>query len=170
MTEPTTDDITAAEPAISAQEIPATVMANDAPVAEKDTRATEEIGPKEVESGSIAVYTPLRTLEIPTPISALAFGHASHLFVGAADGSLRVYDLSTYKVVKAVKGLGAEISSIVCVKRSGSELRDAWVGCGKEILKFQMDVPKLVLDRSDALLTLGVGAIDEDEVNESAGD
>lgn len=29
-----------------------------------------------------------------------------------------------------------------------------------------MDVPKLVLDRSDALLTLGVGAIDEDEVNE----
>lgn len=83
MTEPTTDDITAAEPAISAQEIPATVMANDAPVAEKDTRATEEIGPKEVESGSIAVYTPLRTLEIPTPISALAFGHASHLFVGA---------------------------------------------------------------------------------------
>jgi len=49
------------------------------------------------------------------------------------DGSLRVYDLSSYKVLKAVRGLGAEVSSIVCVKRPGSELRDAWIAHGKMV-------------------------------------
>ncbi|TFK63229.1 hypothetical protein BDN72DRAFT_826806 [Pluteus cervinus] len=109
-----------------------------------------------------------RVLQINTPISSLAFGHASHLFVGSGDGSLRVYDLSTFKVVKAIKGLGSEVSSIVCVKRPSSELRDAWVGCGKQILKFQLDMPKMILEPSDALLTIEVGDNDQDEVNELA--
>ena len=49
------------------------------------------------------------------------------------DGSLRVYDLSSYKVLKAVRGLGAEVSSIICVKRTGSELRDAWMAHGQKV-------------------------------------
>jgi hypothetical protein len=49
------------------------------------------------------------------------------------DGILRVYDLSSFKVLKAVRGLGAEVSSIICVKRPGSELRDAWLACGKRV-------------------------------------
>ena len=46
------------------------------------------------------------------------------------DGILRVYDLSTFKVVKAVRNLENEVSSIICMKRPGSDLRDAWIACG----------------------------------------
>lgn len=49
------------------------------------------------------------------------------------DGSLRIYDLSSYKVVKAVRAIGSEVSSIVCIKRPGSELRDAWVAHGQRV-------------------------------------
>ena len=49
------------------------------------------------------------------------------------DGSLRVYDLSSFKVLKAIRGLGAEVSSVICVKRPGSELRDAWVAHGQKV-------------------------------------
>lgn len=98
-------------------------------------------------------FTLLKTLETPSHVSSLAFGHAGHLFAGSGeflnhlahevnrlsgnlldDGSVRVYDLSSFKVVKAIRGLGAEVSSIVCFKRPGSELRDAWLGCGKRVL------------------------------------
>ena len=44
-----------------------------------------------------------------------------------------MYDLSTFKVLKAVRGLGAEVSSIVCLKRPGSDLRDAWVAHGHKV-------------------------------------
>jgi hypothetical protein len=91
-----------------------------------------------------------RTLSTPAHISSLAFGHAGHLFAGSGmvlhivqvfalanilsdDGSLRVYDLSSYKVLKAVRGLGAEVSSIICMKRTGSELRDAWIAHGQKV-------------------------------------
>jgi hypothetical protein len=58
------------------------------------------------------------------------------------DGSLRVYDLSSYKVLKAVRGLGAEVSSIICVKRTGSELRDAWMAHGQKV-RHERGVPKI---------------------------
>ena len=57
----------------------------------------------------------------------------SHELSSIDDGSLRVYDLSTFKVLKAVKGLGSEVSSIICIKRPSSELRDAWVAHGKRV-------------------------------------
>jgi len=44
-----------------------------------------------------------------------------------------VYDLSSFKVMKAIRGLGAEVSSIVCMKRPGSELRDAWLAHGSKV-------------------------------------
>ena len=92
-----------------------------------------------------------KTLDTPAHISSLTFGHAGHLFAGSGkfkprlipiygdpmisldDGSLRVYDLSSYKVLKAARGLGAEVSSIVCVKKAGSDLRDAWIAHGRKV-------------------------------------
>jgi hypothetical protein len=44
-----------------------------------------------------------------------------------------VYDLSSFKVLRAVKGAGSMISAIVCVKRLGTEFRDAWVASGKQV-------------------------------------
>ncbi|KAF8912110.1 WD40-repeat-containing domain protein [Gymnopilus junonius] len=109
-----------------------------------------------------------KTLEIPSRISSLAFGHAGHLFAGADDGSFRIYDLSAFKVLKGVRGLGAEVSSIVCVKKPGSDLRDAWIIHGKYISKFQMDSPKMIQTLEDAVATIQVSQDDNEILNELA--
>ncbi|KAF8643822.1 hypothetical protein AX16_008840 [Volvariella volvacea WC 439] len=107
-----------------------------------------------------------RSLQTPTPIASLAFGHSTHLFTGSEDGTLRVYNLSTYKVIKAVRGLNAAIPSIVCVKRSGSELRDAWISCGKSVYRFKMDAEKMIQGPDDALIKVDVTDAEGDEINE----
>lgn len=115
-------------------------------------------------------YTLQRSLQTPAHISCLALGHAGHLFAASADGSLRVYDLSSLKVIKAVRGLGAEVSSIVCVKRTGSELRDAWLACGSRVMNFQMDTPKMIQTADDALSVIDVvdSSVPDDVLNELA--
>ncbi|KAM6500292.1 WD40-repeat-containing domain protein [Amanita muscaria] len=111
-------------------------------------------------------YTLLQTLKLPPAVSSLAFGHAGHLFVGTDDGILRVYDLSSFKVIKAVKNLGNEVSSIICVKRQGSDIRDAWVACGTKIMKFRLDTPQLIQTAHDALDVVEIGKTEDDLINE----
>lgn len=103
------------------------------------------------------VFSLEKTFTTPAHISSLAFGHPGQLYAGSDDGSLRVYDLSTFKVLKAVRGLGNEVSSIICIKRPGSELRDAWVAHGKRISLFRLDSPKLIQSPEDALSTINIG-------------
>ncbi|KAJ7444934.1 WD40-repeat-containing domain protein [Mycena latifolia] len=115
------------------------------------------------------------TLHTPSPISAIAFGHSGHLFAGSGaltdastdDGSLRVYDLSSFKVCRAVSGLPTEVSSIVCFKRPGSDLRDVWLACGRHAYSFQMDSPKLVQMAGDATAVIELCEA-EDILNELA--
>ncbi|KAK0498629.1 WD40-repeat-containing domain protein [Armillaria luteobubalina] len=109
-------------------------------------------------------YSPVRTLYTPAHVSSLAFGHSGHVFAGCDDGTLRVYDLSTFKVLKAIRGLGSEVSSIVCVKRPGSDLRDVWIACGTRVHLFQMDSPAMILTLSDALESVEVCSSDGDDV------
>ncbi|KAK0468195.1 WD40-repeat-containing domain protein [Desarmillaria tabescens] len=78
-------------------------------------------------------YSPVKTLHTPAHISSLAFGHSGHIFAGCDDGTLRVYDLSTFKA---------------------SDLRDAWIACGTRVYLFQMDSPAMVLTPSDALASV----------------
>lgn len=111
-------------------------------------------------------YTLLQTLRLPSAVSSLAFGHAGHLFVGTDDGILRVYDLSSFKVIKAVKNLGNEVSSIICVKRQGSDIRDAWVACGTKIMKFRLDNPQLIQIAHDAVDVVEIGKTEDDLINE----
>ncbi|KAJ7046977.1 WD40-repeat-containing domain protein [Mycena alexandri] len=106
-------------------------------------------------------------LHTPSPISAIAFGHSGHLFAGSDDGSLRVYDLSSFKVCRAIKGLPAEISSVTCFKRPGSELRDVWLACGNKAYSFQMDSAKLVQLTADATVVIEL-CPEEDVLNELA--
>lgn len=115
----------------------------------------------------IEFYALQRTLQTPSHITSLAFGHAGHLFAGSEDGILRVYDLSSFKVLKAIRGLGAEVSSIICVKRPGSELRDAWLACGTRVMRFQMDMPKIIQVPEDAILTMELAESEEETLNES---
>ncbi|KAH9484368.1 hypothetical protein JR316_0003849 [Psilocybe cubensis] len=114
-------------------------------------------------------FTLDKTLTVPAHISSLAFGHAGHVFAGCDDGSLRVYDLSSYKVLKAVRGLGGEVSSIVCMKRPGSELRDAWVAHGQHISKFKFDPDPMIQTLESALVSVKVGESDADVLNEVCG-
>ncbi|KAJ6597055.1 WD40-repeat-containing domain protein [Mycena vulgaris] len=107
------------------------------------------------------------TLQTPSPISAIAFGHSGHLFAGSDDGSLRVYDLSSFKVCRAVSGLPNEISSIACFKRPGSDLRDVWLASGRHAYLFQMDSPKLVQMAGDATAVIELCDA-EDILNELA--
>lgn len=99
---------------------------------------------------TMSTFTLQSTLNVPSQISSLALGHSYHLFAGSRqrfscprsvlsadfcpeDGSLRVYDIVASKVVKAVRGLQGEVASIICLKRAGSELRDAWVAHGPSV-------------------------------------
>ncbi|KAE9409457.1 hypothetical protein BT96DRAFT_806325, partial [Gymnopus androsaceus JB14] len=93
------------------------------------------------------------------------FGHAGHLFAGSDDGTLRVYDLSSFKVLKAIRGLQNEISSIACFKRPGSELRDAWIACGNHAFLFRMDTPSMIMTVQDAITSLKLTE-DDDVLNE----
>ncbi|KAJ7685352.1 WD40-repeat-containing domain protein [Mycena polygramma] len=114
---------------------------------------------------SLPDYRLNHALHTPSPISAIAFGHSGHLFAGSDDG-LRIYDLSSFKVCRAVK-LPTEISSMCCFKRPGSDLRDVWLACGRKAYSFQMDSPKLVQTAADAISAIEL-CEDEDVLNELA--
>ncbi|KAJ7741586.1 WD40-repeat-containing domain protein [Mycena maculata] len=116
---------------------------------------------------SLPEYRLNRILNTPSPISSIAFAHSGHLFAGSDDGSLRVYDLSSFKVCRAISGLPTEVSSITCFKRPGSDLRDVWLACGHQAYSFKMDSPKLVQTAADATATIEL-CDKEDVLNELA--
>ncbi|KAG1771885.1 hypothetical protein EV702DRAFT_634015 [Suillus placidus] len=110
-------------------------------------------------------YTCRQTLKTPAPISCLAEGLSDHFFAGSDDGSVRVYNQETLKVVKAIRGLG-EVSSVVCMSHTAGGLGDMWVASNRHALRFAMDTEKMILAMADATLTLELGANDDDVLNE----
>lgn len=113
-------------------------------------------------------YTYRQTLKTPAPISCLAEGSSGHFFAGSDDGSVRVYNQETLKVVKAIRGLG-EVSSVVCMAYySAGGLGDIWVASNRHALRFTMDTEKMILAKADATLTLELGAENDDVLNEPA--
>ncbi|KAG1895675.1 WD40-repeat-containing domain protein [Suillus fuscotomentosus] len=111
-------------------------------------------------------YTYRQTLKTPAPISCLAEGSSGHFFAGSDDGSVRVYNQETLKVVKAIRGLG-EVSSVVCMAYySASGLGDIWVASNRHALRFTVDTEKMILAKADATLTLELGAENDDVLNE----
>ncbi|KAG1883914.1 WD40-repeat-containing domain protein [Suillus subluteus] len=110
-------------------------------------------------------YTCRQTLKTPAPISCLAEGSSDHFFAGSDDGSVRVYNQETLKVVKAIRGLG-EVSSVVCMSHNAGGLGDIWVACNRHALRFTMNTEKMILAKADATLTLELGADDDDMLNE----
>ncbi|KAG2341597.1 hypothetical protein BDR05DRAFT_976905 [Suillus weaverae] len=110
-------------------------------------------------------YTCRQTLKTPAPISCLAEGLSDHFFAGSDDGSVRVYNQETLKVVRAIRGLG-EVSSVVCMSHTAGGLGDMWVASKRHALRFAMDTEKMILAMADATLTLELGANDDDVLNE----
>ncbi|KAI6036531.1 WD40-repeat-containing domain protein [Pisolithus microcarpus] len=99
-------------------------------------------------------YAPFKTLKIPAQVTCLAAGGAGQLLVGSDDGSVRIYDLSTFKVVKAIRDLASVSSILACL----------WLASGRSRLRMSTD--KLILTVSDAHHKLDVGSEDNDAVNE----
>lgn len=96
-------------------------------------------------------YLPQRTLHTPQPISSLSFGLDGRIFAGSCrlescftlkplnvkvltdDGSLRVYHVSSTRVLKAIRGIGSEIVSVASLQRSGADIGDVWIACGRRV-------------------------------------
>ncbi|KIO13417.1 hypothetical protein M404DRAFT_122535 [Pisolithus tinctorius Marx 270] len=110
-------------------------------------------------------YASFKTLKIPAQATCLAVGGAGQLTVGSDDGSVRIYDLSTFKVVKAIRGL-ASVSSVVWQPQNASQPGCLWLASGRSVVAFTTDTDKMILTMSDARLKLEVGSDDDDAVNE----
>ncbi|KAJ7582960.1 WD40 repeat-like protein, partial [Mycena floridula] len=103
-------------------------------------------------------------LQIPAAVTCLARNQSGKFLVGSDDGSVRVYNSLTLKVIKAIRGLGAEISSIVSGTRPGLAV---WLACGQKVMSFNMENPKMILVASDASSELNLCEAD-DVLNELA--
>ncbi|KAF9246467.1 WD40-repeat-containing domain protein [Melanogaster broomeanus] len=100
-------------------------------------------------------YCHRRTLQIPAQVSCLALGEPRQLFAGSDDGSVRVYDMATFKVLTAIRGLAA-VSSIALHSQAKSSPSCLWVASGRQVLSFHLGTDKLILT--------SCGRVDEDDV------
>ncbi|VDB82906.1 unnamed protein product [Peniophora sp. CBMAI 1063] len=110
------------------------------------------------------------TFQLPTHVSSLRYTHSRKLLVGSDDGSLRVYHPPDVRVVKAIRGLGDEVSSIALHRKPKGDEDEgrAWVACGTQAILFDYQAEKLVLTRSDALDTIVLSEDEDDVLNEIA--
>ncbi|KAF9053919.1 WD40 repeat-like protein [Hymenopellis radicata] len=105
-------------------------------------------------------------LQTPAPVSSLSIA-GDYLFTGCDDGTLRVYSLSGQRnVLKAVRGLGSEVSSIACIPGAGSKIPDVWLACGIRVLHFALESTKMILGRCDALHSIEICSCEDDVLNE----
>ncbi|KAJ8472718.1 hypothetical protein ONZ45_g16554 [Pleurotus djamor] len=124
----------------------------------------------ELENATSCPFAYERTLQLPAHVTCLALGGHGHLYVGSSDGSLRVYDLQTVKVVKAIQALGDEVASVACLPKPNQNLDDVFLSVGRRIMSFGFpeESTKMIQKASDALMCIDVG--DEDDVlNEVPG-
>ncbi|KIY63057.1 WD40 repeat-like protein [Cylindrobasidium torrendii FP15055 ss-10] len=89
-------------------------------------------------------------MQSPSPVASLAIG-GDYLFSGCEDGSVRVYTLDgSSKVLKAIRKLGDEVSSIACAKSTPGVIPAIWVACGKSVHYFVLATDKIILTVADA--------------------
>lgn len=114
-------------------------------------------------------YTPafalLRTLLIPAQVSTLTYTQNGMLILGSDDGSLRLYCPPDTKVVRAIRGLDSEVSSVISVTSNNGGFGHVWVACGSSIKLFNLDTPQLVQSSVNALTVIDVGE-NEGDANE----
>jgi hypothetical protein len=102
------------------------------------------------------------------------------------DGSLRLYRPPDSKVVKAIRGLGSEVSSVTVMMPNSS---DIWLACGSsvsaeipslrwcgsnlmlhvplQVTLFNLDAQHLIQSQENALATIQIGENEADVVNEA---
>ncbi|KZT71304.1 hypothetical protein DAEQUDRAFT_666305 [Daedalea quercina L-15889] len=82
------------------------------------------------------------------------------------DGTVRMYSPSSTKVARAIKSLGAEISSICHSKPGGRQLAQSYFASGTKIFGFPQACNKMILIAQDASVSFALGEDDEDVLNE----
>ena len=65
--------------------------------------------------------------------SALALVNRAHCLSSKDDGSLRLYCPPDNKVVRAIRGLGSEVSSAISVTQNNSGFGHVWIACGSSV-------------------------------------
>ncbi|KAI9466164.1 WD40-repeat-containing domain protein [Lactarius psammicola] len=122
------------------------------------------------------------TLFIPAHVSSLEYTQNRTLILGSGescrahvrnrlrltledDGSIRLYRLPDTKVVKAIRGLGSEVSSIAVLAPKSGGFGDVWVACGSSVKLFSLDTQQLIQSSENALVTVQVCENDGDAVN-----
>ncbi|KAI5899587.1 uncharacterized protein SCHCODRAFT_01119300, partial [Schizophyllum commune H4-8] len=100
----------------------ATQTVNDAAPTTSDAAPTpNKAAPTTIDTTSLTTDAPPPALTLHTPAQITALALVPHdicadtLIAGSADGTLRVYDLTHGKVLRAVRGLGDEVASIAIV-------------------------------------------------------
>lgn len=110
-------------------------------------------------------YSLRHTLFIPAHVSSLEYAQNETLILGSDDGSIRLYRLPDTKVVKAIRGLGSEVSSIAIMPPKSGGFGDIWVACGNSVKLFSLDTQQLIQSSENALVAIQVGENDGDVVN-----
>jgi WD40 repeat protein len=76
------------------------------------------------------------TLELPAPVSTLAFGSSQdQLYIGADDGSIRLYELPSTKVTKAGRNLPEAVTAIAIEspKKKEEGVRRIWAASADQV-------------------------------------
>ena len=122
-------------------------------------------------------------IDVPSAVTALAMKQNGDLLVGSGaysnattffkpvekisdDGTVRMYSQSSTRVARAVKSLGAEISSIRCPKPGGPQSGQWFCASGTRVLMFSLTSEKMILAAQDASTSLTLGEDEEDVLNE----
>lgn len=125
-------------------------------------------------------------LKTPAPVSAVSFGTDDTLAVGSGeyfpplrqsaarsrfarvdDGTVRVYTLPSANVVKAIRGLGHDVASVVWLNGpSDGDNGTLWIASGPRAHRFALQSDKMILGAADASETLELGEDEEDVLNE----
>jgi hypothetical protein len=105
------------------------------------------------------------------------------------DGSLRFYCPPDTKVVRAIRGLDSEVSSVTTITPNNGGFGHVWVACGSsvsvdaflarlrmyhvcdsdrfQVKNFNLNTPELVQSNEHALDTINVGENEGDVTNEA---
>ncbi|KAI9446498.1 WD40 repeat-like protein [Lactarius indigo] len=110
-------------------------------------------------------YALQHTLLTPAHVSSLEYTQNETLILGSDDGSIRLYRLPDTKVVKAIRGLGSEVSSTAFMAPKSGGFGNMWVACGSSVKLFNLDTQELIQTSENALITIQVGENDGDAVN-----
>jgi len=93
-------------------------------------------------TGGPALSLLQHSLLIPAHVSTLTYTRNGTLILGSDDGSLRLYHPPDTKVVKAIRALNSEISSVIAVAPNSTDgCGHIWVACGSSVSVDSLQVP-----------------------------